>query len=226
MLKMKNIELTADKQSKFWAAPLDHYKALLTAKPLFEITRSYIGRRVLDVGAADGSLMRYIREHAPFATEVTGIDLAPKNPEVIKGNCTSLPFDDASFDTVFLTDVAEHLATDDLALCMRETARVLKPGGNAVFATPNDEQLSANVILCPHCEGEFHRWGHCQSFTADSLGSLVTRYGFMVLTTKTLNLGLLAKRPIVAGWIYKLKLSKIYKAKTFHHDLILIARKE
>lgn len=45
-----------------------------------------------------------------------------------------LPFADASFDTVVLTDVLEHLAYPDRL--MGEIARVLRPGGSLVLGVP------------------------------------------------------------------------------------------
>jgi SAM-dependent methyltransferase len=46
----------------------------------------------------------------------------------------ALPFRDASFDTVIVSDVLEHLPTPDLAV--REAARILRPGGALIGNTP------------------------------------------------------------------------------------------
>jgi len=46
-----------------------------------------------------------------------------------------LPLKDESVDVVTATDVLEHLV--DPQMLVRETYRVLKPGGYAMFATPN-----------------------------------------------------------------------------------------
>jgi 2-polyprenyl-3-methyl-5-hydroxy-6-metoxy-1,4-benzoquinol methylase len=225
MLNTKSLELTAEKQSKFWAAPVDHYKAGITAKAIFDLNREFVGRQVLDVGAADGSMIRYVRAHSAPGVQVCGVDLAPKNPEVMKANCTALPFANASFDTVFLTDVVEHLATEDLHKCMKESARVLKTGGHMIISTLNDEDLSENLILCPHCTEHFHRWGHCQTFTPETLGTVVGREGFEVKRVHKTNLGLLVNRPFLARIAYLLGITRFYKTKTFEHDLLLVARK-
>ena len=226
MLNANPLELDAAKQAKYWSTTFSQdYKGVTTSRTLFKLARSYIGRKVLDIGAADGALIKYIQKNSPPDTEVTGVDLAPKSPEVIQADCTKLPFESGSFDTVFSSDVIEHLATADLAKFMQEAERVLRPGGHLILATLNDEDLKSQITLCPHCLESFHPWGHCQTFTADSLGKLVHGFGFQVQTTKTLNLALLAKRPFFAGLIYACGISRLYKQKLFHLDLILVARK-
>ena len=53
------------------------------------------------------------------------------------------PYDDASFDFVFLTSVFTHLLPDDLRHYLSEIARVLTPGGRcfSTFFLLNDESL-------------------------------------------------------------------------------------
>ncbi len=48
--------------------------------------------------------------------------------------CRRLPFVDASFDTVLLTDVLEHLAEPAAAMC--EAARILRAGGKLIIGVP------------------------------------------------------------------------------------------
>jgi len=45
-----------------------------------------------------------------------------------------MPFEDASFQTVISNSVLEHIP--DLDAVLLETARVLKPGGMFIFASP------------------------------------------------------------------------------------------
>lgn len=54
-----------------------------------------------------------------------------------------LPFADASFDTVMLLDVIEHLANHDKAIS--ELTRVCKSGGHVIIMTPNIMKLTSRV---------------------------------------------------------------------------------
>ena len=54
---------------------------------------------------------------------------------LVVGDVTRLPFEDASFDKMILSEVLEHLPDDTAAL--REARRVLKPGGVLAITVPN-----------------------------------------------------------------------------------------
>ncbi len=54
----------------------------------------------------------------------------------VVGDAMSLGFDDGSFDTVFVKDVASHVR--DRAKFFSETARVLKPGGRMLLTDENN----------------------------------------------------------------------------------------
>jgi len=53
----------------------------------------------------------------------------------VRGDITSLPFDDNSFDIITSNMVIEHLK--DPLVQFKEIARILKPGGIFIFHTPN-----------------------------------------------------------------------------------------
>ena len=94
--------------------------------------------RVLDVGAGDNALLRVYRQRAA----ALGVDAAAADAslgvDVVDWNagCTlirdaaSLPFEDASFDTVSFIACLNHIPNRRAAL--HEAHRVLKPGGRAV----------------------------------------------------------------------------------------------
>ena len=60
----------------------------------------------------------------------SGLDI-----EYVEGPGEQLPFEDGSFDFVYCCDVLEHVV--DLEQVLRETARVLRPGGVYVYDTIN-----------------------------------------------------------------------------------------
>ncbi len=40
---------------------------------------------------------------------------------------------------------------------------------------PARERLEEQRVVCPHCGGRFHRWGHARSFDVDSMKTLLSR---------------------------------------------------
>ncbi len=97
--------------------------------------------RVLDIGAGYGPAARYLaRTHG---CRVTCLNISEeqnvKNQtfnrqqgldhliDIVPGNFTAMPLDDAGFDLAWTQDALFH--TDNLPRVMAETFRVLKPGG-------------------------------------------------------------------------------------------------
>ncbi len=81
--------------------------------------------------APEPALERTLRA-APGLTRITG-DLSLGEVSV-RLDLLRLPFRDATFDVVYASHVFEHVV-DDVA-AMRECARVLRPGGWALFLVP------------------------------------------------------------------------------------------
>jgi SAM-dependent methyltransferase len=95
------------------------------------------------------------------------------------GDINSLPFNDGQFGTAVVSEVLEHLPDDALTGAVAELARVLRPAGQLLVTVPADEDLRANLVVCPCCATQFHRWGHLQSFTDERLRKLLAP-SFMV----------------------------------------------
>jgi SAM-dependent methyltransferase len=87
-------------------------------------------------------------------------------------------FHAASFDIVFLLETIEHLGPTALSGTLAEVARVLRVGGSIVVTTPNREELSARLTMCPDCGAIFHPIQHVTSWTRRSLASCIEAYGF------------------------------------------------
>lgn len=114
----------------------------------YRFALSYVAdRRVLDFGCGTGYGTALLAEQA---TTAIGVDLSPDAIACAKDHHQRhnldfrsiariederLPFNDGEFDTVVSFQVIEHLTDTDAYL--REIARVLKPGGIFVVATPD-----------------------------------------------------------------------------------------
>lgn len=109
------------------------------------------GSSILDVGAGTG---RYSLHFASRGFQVTAVELAPKNAEMIKvklqnqkisnvtvynANALDLSiFPDSSFDNVLCMGPLYHLKEEaEKMQCLRECTRLLKPGGILAVAYIN-----------------------------------------------------------------------------------------
>ncbi|MFP3915128.1 MAG: class I SAM-dependent methyltransferase [Actinomycetota bacterium] len=95
------------------------------------------GVKVLEVGCGSGHLTRRL---AARGVDVVGIDANPRAREVADSDrvrtmrAESLQFDDDSFDAIVSVHAIEHIPPLETALS--EMARVLRPGGEALFVYP------------------------------------------------------------------------------------------
>lgn len=95
---------------------------------------------------------------------------------------------DASFDVVTCIETLEHLDEETLGVVVGEVRRLLKPGGIALFTTPNEEDLRHSYVLCPFCNTEYHKVQHVRSFSPDSLRIALESRGLNVLFCRAVNL--------------------------------------
>lgn len=95
--------------------------------------------KILDVGCGPGAALLYL---AKFG-DVIGVDVsdealkfAKKRGKVKKGDVSSLPFKNASFDAVACLDVLYHAWVKDNRKALEEIRRVLKPKGIFLLREP------------------------------------------------------------------------------------------
>ena len=74
------------------------------------------------------------------------------------GYSDAIPFPNAHFDVVVMSEVLEHLPEDVLTSSLCEVDRVLRLHGRFIGTVPADEELAANQVVCPRCGEVFHRW--------------------------------------------------------------------
>lgn len=137
------------------------------------------GQAVLNIGAGNG---RFEELALARGADVYSLDPGPKTVEGLRarlglgdkaaaGVCDKIPFADAHFDAVVMSEVLEHLSPEVMRAAFSEVRRVLKPGGRFVGTVPCGEVLAEQETVCPKCGEKFHRWGHRQSFTPESLAA-------------------------------------------------------
>ena len=133
---------------------------------LEQLSRQCQDEDVLEYGCGPGSAAFFVAEHG---ARVTGIDISPVAIEtateegVARGledrlrfevmDAEKLGFDDDSFGIVCGTGILHHL---DLDLAYSEIARVLRPGGHAIFVEPLGHNPAINFYRrrTPHLRTE------------------------------------------------------------------------
>ncbi|MCE9595388.1 MAG: methyltransferase domain-containing protein [Planctomycetes bacterium] len=128
------------------------------SRALFDALRRHASGDVLDVGGWDFFLTAKAKGVA--ATSWTSLENDPTrlldvdDPRfrVVHGDGCAMDFADGSFDTVLNVQVLEHVF--EPIRMVEEIARVLRPGGSAIFLIPQ----TSTTHLAPHYYGNFSRW--------------------------------------------------------------------
>lgn len=174
---MTAAHVSAASRYQFKAGPYSSHTLLLE-----EFSGAGDGRRVLDIGCAEGYLAEILVARG-FA--VTGIDL-PGTPhadsiEFAEADLDAgLPRFDQDFDFVLCADVLEHVR-DPLRL-LRECRQRLAPGGVLIASLPNSGHayFRANVLFGRfprHDRGLFDRT-HLHFYMWEGWTELLTAAGF------------------------------------------------
>lgn len=220
-----NYKLNSAKNRQFWEANAATYQGVKNASTLIFLTRQFLGQKILDAGAGDGSLVRELKRHRPTA-EVIGVDLAPKSEDVEQGDLTALRFADAAFDTVISSEVIEHLTPEDSRRALGEVSRVLKPGGCLILTTPYAEELHQNQVFCPDCRQSFHRWGHQQSFREADFAVLAREHGLQSIEILPIRYSRVRRLRFLGTRILKLRwMRALFSGGPGRRNLLMIARK-
>jgi 2-polyprenyl-3-methyl-5-hydroxy-6-metoxy-1,4-benzoquinol methylase len=146
------------------------------------------GRRLLDVGAADGLLAR---ELTARGWRVTAIEADPALAKAGAEACETMlvaDLDDeipalhGAFDAIVYGDVLEHLR--DPARVLAALNRALAPGGQAVISVPNVAHLWVRLSLAAgrfeYADRGILDRTHLRFFTRRSLVALLTGAGLRV----------------------------------------------
>ena len=135
----------------------------------FEIVR---GSKILDVGCGRGDFLNAFKS---CGMEVYGVDHDPSGAKFAQEGVVKyadlergdFPFADNTFDVVFSKSVIEHLS--DPAHFIKESWRVLKPGGRIIVMTPD---------WVTQMKTFYDDYTHRQPYTVRGIKSLLDIFGF------------------------------------------------
>jgi SAM-dependent methyltransferase len=142
-----------------WARTPGHDSYWFFHRDLFFELLPPPGRRTLDLGCGEG---RVARDLIAAGHSVVGVDAAPAMVEAARAadpgfevhlaDAASLPFDDGAFDLVVAFMSLQDV--DDYERAIRESARVLEPGGRICLAIVHPLN-SAGAFDGPDAESPF-----------------------------------------------------------------------
>jgi 2-polyprenyl-3-methyl-5-hydroxy-6-metoxy-1,4-benzoquinol methylase len=177
---------------QFRSAFFGYIAGPMVARKFMTVVAPVANARILDFSCGQGDVIAALLPHLKDSQEISACDFSNTYVDAVtkrfKGTphfksatlMTSLPgpLADGHFDVVYATEVIEHLNDTELDGMLAECKRLLKPGGQVFFTTPNEEDYDAAKIMCPDCGSIFHKWQHLRTWTRDSLRERMERAGF------------------------------------------------
>ncbi len=128
---------------------------------------------MLEIGCGRGEFLESFQKEGLICQGVDLSDYCAKNKKDLKVACLdlskeNLPYEDNYFDVVYHKSLLEHFWSPDKI--MKETQRILKPGGKVIILTP--DWVSQMKIF-------YEDFTHCRPYTAQALRDLLQIYGFL-----------------------------------------------
>ncbi len=127
------------------------------------------GKSILDVGCGDGVHLRELAKTKKiFGVDFSAERLKKVNDKVICADARFLPFKEEIFESVYSSEVLEHL--EDPKKATEEMKRVLENNGSLIISVPYKEKIEK--IICMHCGKDFFLHGHLYSFDEEKIGDI------------------------------------------------------
>ncbi len=159
--------------------------AKFKAKNIIEVCKSIQPKKVLEVGAGDGSILHYLNEWN-FGEELFALEIAQSGVDLIKKRSLGrlkdaqtfdgykIPYPDDSFDLIILAHVLEHVEHERMLI--RELKRVAK---HIVIEVPKDYRFGVDNRM-----KHFLDYGHINMYTPTLLRFLLKSEGLTIMDDK------------------------------------------
>ncbi len=156
---------------------------LIIAESIHLLMQDHGLKCVLDVGCGSGKLVKFLnqRKFSAFGVDLEsqGLKMARKinqKGKIIASSADKLPFKDKTFDLITSISVIEHLTSQQAGKFLKESYRVLSPGGYIFMITPNFN--SPMRFLAGKKWFGYLDPTHINFFTPAILSKLLTKTGF------------------------------------------------
>lgn len=155
------------------------------AQNIVDVCKGINPKKVLEVGAGDGSILHYLNEWN-FAEELYALEIAQSGVDKINERKLSnlkeaqtfdgykIPYADDSFDLIILAHVLEHVEHERILI--RELKRVAK---HIVIEVPKDYRFGVDKRM-----KHFLDYGHINMYTPTSLRFLLKSEGLELVEDK------------------------------------------
>ena len=160
-----------------------------TLQVVLSFCSGMLNGKVLDAGCGDGFFLNQLT-FFDEVKDITGIDISKKAIEMAlekypksqfrQASLNKIPFENASFDSIVMVEVIEHLI--DIDGTLEDLSRVLKPGGLLLITTTDFNWLKAVIIAMFYFEKYFYPTNpHIRFFTKATLAEVLLVHGFKVI---------------------------------------------
>jgi len=134
--------------------------------------------KLLEIGCGRGDFLASFKRlglncYGVDISNFSSVNLTGIKVEKVDVSQDALPYEDNSFDIVYHKSLIEHLYSPDYL--MKETHRVLKPGGRIIILTP--DWVSQMKVF-------YEDFTHSRPYDLTSLSDLLNIYGFSKVETK------------------------------------------
>jgi ubiquinone/menaquinone biosynthesis C-methylase UbiE len=170
------------------------------------------GETVLEIGFGTGHCLKSIAESVGKQGKAYGIDLSTGMMEITKerlekaglmdrvklfcGDAASLPFDDSTFNAVFMSFALELFDTPEIPKVLEQIKRVLKPEGRLVVVSMSKE--NGESIFLRLYEWIHNKWPKYVDCRPIYLDAAVQKAGYKMMMRETARLVILPIEIVVA----------------------------